>query len=220
MPQDFCKPTDDPRKVRLFHICHLSTFASIVADHALLPLNALRQQGKLHRSIARESLQIRRDEVTISCGLKGNLHDYVPFYFAARSPMLGSISRDEFELQNEIVTLVSAVGSMQKAGCSCVFSDGHPVAVRLSQFFDDLRLLPGVLDWETLLSSMWNDTANFPDRMRKRQAEFLVHSAVPWSAINGIAVRTPEARGSVQTILANSLHQPTLALRPEWYYDK
>ncbi len=218
MPQDFCKPTDDPREVRLFHICHLANLASILEDQSLLPLNILIAQGKAHRSIAREDLQARRDETTIPCGPQGNLHDYVPFYFAARSPMLGAISRADFKVQNEILTLVSAVGTIRKAACQCVFTDGHPLT-RFSQFGDDLSQLPAILDWETLQSVYWNKTPEFPDRLRKRQAEFLVHGAVPWATINGIAVRTPYAQERVQTILANFPHQPRIAVRPEWYFE-
>ena len=118
-PKAFCKPNDDPCKIRLFHICHLSNLPSILEGQALLPLNVVIEQGKKHRSIVREELQSRRDETTVLGRPQGNLHDYVTFYFAARSPMLGAISRADLEEQNEILILVSAVSSTLKVGFQC-----------------------------------------------------------------------------------------------------
>jgi hypothetical protein len=35
----------------------------------------------------------------------------------------------------------------------------------------------------------WNDTPDDPDRKRRRQAEFLVHGALPWDSVEFLAVR-------------------------------
>jgi hypothetical protein len=41
------------------------------------------------------------------------------------------------------------------------------------------------------------------DRKRRKQAEFLVHRAVPWHLINSIGVINPTMRQEVQEILEN-----------------
>lgn len=65
---------------------------------------------------------------------------------------------------------------------------------------------------------MWNDTAEDPDRMRRRMAEFLVHERVPLRCMAGFAVRTEQMRERVGEMLtAHGVTLPVL-VRPSWYY--
>jgi len=150
----------------------------------------------------------------------GVIHDYVPFYFAPRSPMLYAIScggvAGYSDGQKPIVHLVSSAEAVQEAGLPFVFTDGHAI-MDLSDFFNDLNELPRV-DWTVMRSRYWNDTVQDPDRCRRRQAEFLVHRSLPWDLIEEIGVMSQETKRGVDAILPEAGHRPRVVVRAGWYY--
>ncbi len=215
------KTTNVPEQVRLYHITSWDNLASIVSGGALLPFNELKARGVKRRSIAYSHLQERRDLITVPLSPHGSLHDYVPWSFAARSPMLytawrGALGKDIG--QNEIVHLVSDVERVVKLQIPFVFTDGHPLSSDLSTFCDDLAQLPSRLDWDVLHALKWSNSEDDGDRKRRRQAEFLMRGAVPWEIVRGIAVYNEEMRLKLAPIVQNSSHQPKIAVLPEWYY--
>ncbi|MBV9867534.1 MAG: DUF4433 domain-containing protein [Abitibacteriaceae bacterium] len=210
--------TKIPDEVRLYRVTHLSNLASI-AQEGLLPFNLLQQRCIEHRSIAFQHLQERRHKITTPLG--GTLHDCVPWSFAARPPMLYTVARGglaDSVRQEDIVHLVTSVGRVQQANLPFVFTDGHPLS-DFSVFSTDIDKLPHVLDWEVLKSLHWHNTEDDPDRKRRRQAEFLIQSIVPWRIVAGIAVRTEATKQSVETALVQTDYRPKVLVLPEWYYD-
>ncbi len=66
----------------------------------------------------------------------------------------------------------------------------------------------------------WRNTDDDNDRVRRRQAEFLVHNEVPWTALGGIAVKSAQMRNRVLEILGihpECVWHP-LEVRENWYY--
>jgi hypothetical protein len=49
-------------------------------------------------------------------------------------------------------------------------------------------------------------------------AEFLVHRALPWTAVVGIVVQTSAMAMQVESITATTEHRPKVAVIPEWYF--
>lgn len=204
----------------IYHITDGSNLPAILAQGGLLAFNLLRQQQLDYKSIAYESVQDRRATTRVPCVPGGVLHDYVPFYFAPRSPMLYTISMGNVPScpngQDNVIYLVTSAEKVRDAGLGLAFADGHGI-MALSQFFNDLTHLNQV-DWEVMGSKMWNDTAQHPDRKRRRQAEFLVHQLLPWDLIIGIATINQENADSVQRyITAQGLNKP-VRVRRDWYY--
>lgn len=156
----------------------------------------------------------------VPCGPGGNLHDYVPFYFAARSPMLYTIDRGNVPGyiggQAPIIHLVSTVQAIHKAGRKYVFTDGH-ATMALTSFYHDLKRLDRI-DWPVMASTFWNDTLEQPDRRRRRQAEFLVHEFVEFQHISHIGVCTSRVEAIVNQILQNISSKPIVKRAPAWYY--
>lgn len=132
------------------------------------------------------------------------LHDYVPFYFAERSPMLYTINRGNVEGydggQEPIVYLVSRINTIREHNRPFVFSDGHGTKA-FTQFFADLADLSNV-DWAIMKEKYWLDTDEDGDRKRRRQAEFLIHRECPWSAIRGLVVINASMQDSVGELRA------------------
>ena len=70
------------------------------------------------------------------------LSDYVPFYFAPRSPMLYAIHKGKVEGytggQGEVLHLVSSAESVAgENGLDYCFTEGH-AEIGFSEFFEDL----------------------------------------------------------------------------------
>ncbi len=157
----------------------------------------------------------------VPTGMQGTLADYVPFYFAPRSPMLYAIRGNQVEGyssgQMPLVHLQSDTGSVSTAGLSFTFTDGH-AEMAVSEFFNDLEMLKSAVDWSVMKSPYWHDTVDHPDRKRKRQAEFLVHAFAPWNLVKGIGVMNQQVKNEIEAILSPSDHRPVVRIRPAWYY--
>ncbi len=152
-------------------------------------------------------------------GPGGVLADYVPFYFAPRSPMLYVISRGAVPRykrgQEEVLHLVSSTERIEEQELPFAFTDGHAV-IKLSRFFDQMRDLDRI-DWPLMEEQFWTDTDEDQDRRRRRQAEFLVHRFVPLTCLLGVGTMTDAVAQGVQEILGPN---PALKVkvRRKWYY--
>lgn len=170
-------------------------------------------------NIAYHHIQDRRAQKNVPLSPFGNLHDYVPFYFAPRSPMLYSISRGCVqgyeEGQTPIIHLVTTVETIARAEIPFVFTDGHAV-MAFSNYYKKIDDLSNI-DWDIMKSKHWCDTNQDPDRKRKRQAEFLVHNKVPWSLILFIGVKNSNA-AKVAKILNDFGCSTEIGVRNKWYY--
>ena len=49
-------------------------------------------------------------------------------------------------------------------------------------------------------------------------AEFLVHRALPWTAVVGMVTQTAVVAAKVESIIATYSHRPQVAVVPEWYF--
>ncbi|QIN80504.1 DUF4433 domain-containing protein [Rubrobacter marinus] len=205
----------------IYHFTHAKNLP------AILPAGRLRCKARLPNgdqlvNVSHDNIQERRRNKQVDCEPGSILHDYVPFYFATRSPMMYVISKGGVEGYDSntmpLIYLVSSVRRVQEEALKFVFSDGHPV-VKLSRFYNNLNDLDKV-DWQVMGSTMWTDTEAYPDRRRRRQAEFLVHDSFPWSAVEFLAVRHTEVKRRLDDHLAREW--PDLArpvrVAPGWYY--
>lgn len=169
-------------------------------------------------SIAYSNLKVRRMATRVTVGSGGRLADYVPFYYAPRSPMLyvnhmggtGNLNG-----QREIVHLVVDVDEMMAAG-NYVITDGH-AATPLTTQFDGPEGL-GEIDWQIMEAQYWSDTDEDGDRKRRRQAEFLVWEQVPFSAVKQIGVISADMEQRVIQALQNAENPPPVHIRRDWYY--
>ena len=203
------------------HITHVANLSGMIAGGGLTCVGELRQRGAGgYRNIAYPHIQDRRAAKHVPCGPGGTLADYVPFYFAPRSPMLYTISRGNVEGYTEgqppIVHLVAHAEEVVGQGLGFAFTDGHAV-IEITDYFDDLADLSKI-DWPLMRARYWFDTAEDGDRKRRRQAEFLVHRCMPWELVREIGVMTQAMVGQVQGLVEAAPHRPVVALRRGWYY--
>lgn len=204
----------------IYHITHIDNLESILSECGLLAYNVMVETQTNYTNIAYGNIQYRRATTYVPCGEGGVLHDYVPFYFAPRSPMLYTISRGNVENytqgQAAVIHLVSSIENIEAENLSFVFTDGHAV-MTFTEFFDDLNYL-GAIDWDVMGSRYWFDTNEDNDRKRRRQAEFLVRNFLPWELITEIGVIDYTIQSQVENILQNFTDQTPVRVHKDWYY--
>ena len=217
MAQPLTKRTDEVGKVRIFHLTHLDNLPSILEVKGLFSLHKLQEYGIVPHSIALARLQERREKLEVPVAY-GDLHDYVPWCFAARPPLLYTTFRGGTSgaRQEDIMHLVTTVAMVETMGLQAVFCDGHPL-IEFSEFHADLKELPSFLDWDVLQDAWWNNSPDDPDRKRRRQAEFLIRDFAPWSLVKFIGVKTADAAAKVEALLPFGADIKVRVL-PEWYY--
>lgn len=77
-----------PVPTPVFRMVHVDCLRTILRRGALHSVNFTPGDGLPDRTIHNVDVQGRRHIRSIPCGLRGTLHDYVPFYFGYLSPML------------------------------------------------------------------------------------------------------------------------------------
>jgi hypothetical protein len=200
-------------------LTHLNNLPSLLAEGYLLSTTDLTLRGRSPISLAFNSIQAQRAARIVPCGPGGSMHDYVPFYFTRRSPMLYTISKGNVECeggQENIVHIVSTVQKVIEANLSFVFTDGHGI-IRLTEFYDDPKFLSEI-DWTVINGRYWFDTPEDGDRKRRKQAEFLTHRGFPWNRVIGIVTMTDQKRLAVEELLLRTEHRPQVVVRRNWYY--
>lgn len=185
-------------------------------------------------SIANEEVQDRRAKIVVPVPPGGPLHDYVPFYFAPRSPMLYCNHRGTIpnaQPQGEIVHLVTTAQNIAASGRSFVFYDRHAV-VGYAQAYNRLEDLSRI-DWRVFFeppligdyAQYWQNRNDdrFPHwvtRKEVRQAEFLVHQGLPLSCIRMIGTYTLATKARVEDILRFHGISCAVETRADWYFTK
>lgn len=210
-----------PRPTLIFRLLHIDSLATILRRGVLHAPNRAPADGLPFRSIHRTDVQTNRRPFVLPCGPRGAVGDYVSFYLGPRSPMLlqlktGQVA-DYNEGQEPLVYLVGTVEAFVAARLPFVFTDRHSLAV-YAKWSDDAAELDG-LDWTTIYATRWHKTVDDPERQNRKQAEFLVHAAVPITLCHEVAVVSPGAQANVVALgRAIGSNIPPVVVRPQWYY--
>lgn len=220
-----------PNPIRLFHITAIANLPDVFANGALLSKNSVAANGIGYENIAHQGAQGARSVKAVPNPPSGNIHDFVPFYFAPRSPMLYAINRGSVlgcDLrQADIVHIETTVDNVLAHGQPFVFYDRN-ATLAYSQPYTDLARLDQVA-WDLITEQpqldgyckFWQSNASnqrYVDRMEKRMAEFLVKSHVPLTAVTRIGVINNSKQQEVSQIVAEyNLTIPTVVM-PNWYF--
>ena len=200
----------------IYHISHLKNLERIVAEGGLHCDKAAQQLKSVN--IGHMHIKERRLRRAVPVGPKGTVGEYIPFYFAPRSPMLYVISRGAVEGYAEgqipVIYICSSAEAVEDAGLGWVFTEGH-ADMDFTDFFDNLRDLDKI-DWNLMKARYWHDTNDDPDRKRRRQAEFLVHKFFPWKLVSYIGAYDRSATEVVRTLLKRD--HPKVGIEQGWYY--
>ncbi|WPQ64585.1 DUF4433 domain-containing protein [Chitinophaga sancti] len=150
----------------------------------------------------------------------GSLGDYVPFYFGPLSPMLLNIKTGYRGIvkrpQTDIVYICCRFANITKSCKEWCFTDGH-AKDRLTAFYNNKDQLEAV-DWNMVGQRYWRANEEDIDRMRRKQAEFLVKNQVPVECISGIIVYDSTTEGIVKKLITELRLSIPVIVKSEYYY--
>jgi len=209
-----------PIPATVAHFTHLDNLARIAVEG--LQCDSGAPGGPCITEVGEPSIKARRRRRRVRVEPGGVVADYVPFYFAARSPMLFAIHAGGVPSfvgdSHDVVYLMSTVENLQEAGLSLVFTDRNAV-LELARHSAQVSDLDTLVDWELMRARYWADTDADPDRKERRMAECLVHLGVPWSAVTNIAVFDDARAARARQILDSLAVDGTpISVRPDFYF--
>lgn len=237
----------------LYHLVHVDNLQSILR-HGLLSHRQLGQQYQTHKSIAYSSVQALRERIWIELKpppqpVRLNLHEFVPFYFVPRMPMLYART----SLQDDLVFVEVTPDLLRRSGT--LFSDGNASVQGLSSKYPEIsvrvRVSTGgetcdrgfggdrgeIPSWQARgsVSQIYSGQNNLkllnwdlllalswaatPDGRRMRCAEVLVHDSVSAVDFRKVVVRIDTLLDRVQTFLAEAAPGLPAECHPENYFD-
>lgn len=213
-----------PRDRWVLHFTHLDNLSAIV-DSGGLVCDVAAQRGLTRADVGHPEIKEIRRRRAVPVGPGGQVGDYVPFYFAPRSPMMFRIACDHRDQvagrysdgDRPLVYLATTIGAVIDAGLEWSATDGN-AATATTQFTVDLAQLDEMVDWPLMRAERWSNTPDDPDRQRRRMAEFLVHRQMPFSVIRRIAVCSEAYVDRVQEIITGQPLAGGILVRPDWYY--
>lgn len=220
-----------PSPVRLFHITAIANLAGICSAGHLCSKNVGQLVGINYQNIAHQGAQGARAAKAVPNPPGGVVHDYVPFYFAPRSPMLRAIEGGKvtgcqwrqadilhFETTVERVTADNRPFVFFDRNATLVFSVPYTDLAHLNAVAWDLLTEPPQLDgfckyWQNKM-----DIPRYADRMERRQAEFLVKDVVSLGVFTKIGVINEEKAVEVRRILNQAGVDLPVEVKNDWYF--
>ncbi len=222
-------PVPDP--VRLFHITAIANLPKICEAGALVSKKHGAAVGIDYQNIAHRGAQGSRAVRALPDPPGGVVHDYVPFYFAPRSPMLSAIHNEKVVgcqwKQADIVHFETTVANVTASSKPFAFYDRN-ATLQHSCCYTDLARLDAVA-WDLLTEPPRLDgfckyfldsyrDVRYADRMERRQAEFLVKDVVPLGQMLRIGVIDQQRAVEVTAIIARcGVRLPVVVMR-DWYF--
>jgi hypothetical protein len=222
-----------PRPVRLFHITAIDNLEMICQQGALLSKTKSEQLGLHYHNIAHGGAQGARSTKNVNNPPGGLIHDFVPFYFAPRSPMLSAIHHGKVQNcqydQTGIIYFETTIElALENDLKDFVFYDRN-ATLDYSECFTDLKLLAKSVDWETMTSHPQLDgfckyffdnpsEQRYVDRMEKRQAEFMIKKEVPLTWMTRIGVINQTRVQEVNAILVKNGVNLPVEVMTDWYF--
>ncbi|WP_068810604.1 type II toxin-antitoxin system toxin DNA ADP-ribosyl transferase DarT [Pseudohongiella nitratireducens] len=223
-----------PIPVRLFHITSIDNLAAIFQQGELVSKTRGEALHLGYHNIAHAGAQSKRAARAVIDPPGGTIHDYVPFYFAPRSPMLSAIHHGQVAGcnygQSDIVHFELLVRRVIDENAEIVFYDRNATKAYSVPYTDpyqlknaiawDLLTEPPTLDGFCRYFHDRHEPAKYMDRCEKRQAEFLVKKAVPIDWFTRIGVMNDHAAQLVLGLAEAAGVNVSVQIMPEWYFQE
>ena len=191
-----------------FYLAPLDNLDSILTN-GVLPQTEVNRRGLAHSDISLHTVQERRDHRDLRSGgiSSHGLHDFVPLYFARRTPMSFRRRNHNSDLCILVIDIAKACHTAEEL----LFSDGN-AASHDSKIYPTPAELEEHLPLQVITAGSWTfrpDGQRLPDGRRQRHAELLVRPTVPPRAIGLIqVVNTPNQERVKAAIRRARVNQP------------
>ena len=209
-----------PLPTWLYHFTSIKNLPTII-EHGLLAELAASAAGVVEVDVGNRGIKGGRRRRVVPVGPAGVVADYVPFYFAPRSPMMFSIFKGNVpEYQDGIeplAYLLTTVERLAELRLPLVFTDRN-ASLAHTKFSVRTADLDSMIDWGLMRARYWADTAEEPDRRERRMAECLVHQRVPWDAFHRLGVCSRARASEADRALRRYRQGLPVDTRGDWYF--
>ena len=212
-----------PQVINLYHITHVRNLQGIAETGVIYADAEARRLGLDYSNVGISDIKRRRlESQEVVCHPGSMVGEYVPFNFCFRSVMLYIIHKGNHpqlsyrDGQRPILHLVldfaKTIRYCTANGMRWAFSDMN-AANAMARFFNNPANLDSI-DWKAVANRDFRQST----AKDAKQAEFLVHTTVPWELVERIGVIDETVRHQVVTILGSSPHRPPVDVVRDWYY--
>ena len=188
----------------IYHFTHIDNLPSLLETgfvangHPDFPKNV--------QSIAETGIQARRSQMQVTCGSRGVVHDYVPFYFGAKSLMLLGVIHKKNIDQCDILYFEFPISLLDEE--HAVFTDASANTAVEPNFYSNPEDLDE-LNWDEIDSQKWSCAS---DELRhQRMAEALIHGQVPLTAASACVVWNKRTKAQVEKLTNGIKNFPKIA---------
>lgn len=205
----------DLDKKYLFRITHIDNI-----EHILL-------YGITHKNSENANLNYKSigDNTLISTRNKylfnnsKSLGEFIPFYFAYRTPMLYVITKGFNGViptpSEDIIYCVTSVQKILDSNIDFIFTDGHAVDSFSRQYSkEDISDLENILDYSAINDKNWKSEDDL-DKKRRKEAEFLLECDLPPEYLLGFICYNQKAKTTVEML---NLGNYKIVVRPDYYF--
>lgn len=214
-------PGQKPKIIKLYRMVHIDNMEYLLKHGMFTRAHPQADQGYIN--IGDSNLIQQRSNFPVRINPPGGyLGDYIPFYFGPLSPMLLNIKTGyrgiTMRPQSDIVYVCCKLDDVVQQCREWCFTDGH-AKNSITNFYNDLSNIDAV-DWDMVSARYWQPEPADYDRMRRKQAEFLVKDYVPVSCIRAIIVFNDEKYKLLEGIIKNLGLNIAVAINPknQFYY--
>ncbi len=210
-----------PQDWLVWHFTHSANLPSVIqAGHLYSStkqdpvVNVANHDVKARRKL----IQVRPDP---SYPEHKSVADHVPFYLAAKSPMLYAVTKGHQDYNggcHALVFLGLPIGSIVDSGLTWCVSDAN-AANTLVRFSRNLARLGSFVDFDLLCEQMWNGTPDDPNRPSRRAAELLVLDQLPIQMITHVVTRTDETLDQARSAFESVGGSRQYRTEQHFYYD-
>lgn len=207
----------DLNKVYLCRMTHIENIPHILKYGITHPESKFTNQNYI--GIGDQSIiETRKDKVLID---DKKIGDFIPFYFAYRTPMLLVIQTGYNGVEkihpSNIVYCVTNIGKIIESQKEFIFSDGHPLnTLTTIHSKDEINNLFDIIDENAIKSIQWSGE-NYLDVKRRKEAELLLLGDLGIDSIVGFVVYDDMAKNKM---IDFGVNEKKIAIRKDYYYDK
>ncbi len=221
-----------PNPIRLFHITAIDNLDTICKSGSLVCKNYCDENGVVYNNIAHDGAQGSRAVRAVPNPPGGTIHDFVPFYFAPRSPMLyaingGRVVDCDYE-QEDILHFETTVNRVIELNEEIVFYDRN-ATYGYSEAATDISELPDKIAWNLITEQPRLDgfckyfqdsysISKYADRLERRMAEFLAKQRAPLECMTRIGVINQKKAEIVRAILEQNGVELPVEVMTDWYF--
>jgi len=208
-----------PRDWAVWHFTHIDNLPAIVGAGRLMPSASVAPA----RDVANSDVKARRAQriVTPDAAYPPSVvNDHVPFYIAAKSPMLYVMSRGHDGYQGgcePLIFLGVFLGDIIDAGLTWCVSDSN-AAAQYAAFSRQVDTLGSFVDFDLLRQRDWYNTNDDMDRKSRRAAETLVLQSVPLELVSLVVAKSNPMLLAAQDLLRNVGGVRQYLVRDQMYY--